>query len=490
VSSKTPLLLTGALTLVLLIALLVFRDVPMVDLPQHAAQIAAWLHWDDPRYRTHELELNFRTPYLLAYLFARFFASLVGVVFALKLVVAASVALHVASFAHLVRRLDHDPWLALLGVPTALGYAFYFGFVSFLVAVPLVYLAIAEAVPHSQRPTLRSGLVLAGLLSLTLVAHGIAWSLALLVVPPLLLRGGGRFVARVAPLAAPVLVAAVWLVPGTSAARIGTTYFALGAERALELPAMLVGIGSADAWASLLGVLLLTGAGCLLGKPTRRWERWVPLVLSLTGYMAFPSLFRGVGPLSPRFTVLLVPSLLLAFEARGSERMARRVPSARALLGAVATASVFVFVARLPSFNRETGGLHALIERMPPGMNIRPIVFEREGMAFPGVPAHLHLPAYYQVRKGGTQGYSFAMYPISVIRYRPGVEPRMGGGAEWRPEAFDWSREHPSYDYFVVHSTNDRSESLFPEGAEAVLESRRGNWWLYRRSEAIAVTVR
>ena len=130
-----PRFVTGVLTLALLVALFAFRDVPMVDLPQHAAQIAAWLNWNDPTYRTHDLELNFRTPYLLAYPVARLFAPLFGVVVALKLVVATSVALHVIAFERLVRKLGHDPWLAVLGVPTALGYAFYFGFVSFLVAV-------------------------------------------------------------------------------------------------------------------------------------------------------------------------------------------------------------------------------------------------------------------------------------------------------------------------------------------------------------------
>jgi hypothetical protein len=487
VSSKAHLF-TCALTLVLVIALFAFRDVPMVDLPQHAAQIAAWLNWHDPLYRTHELELNFRTPYLLAYPVARLFAPVVGVVFALKLVVAASVALHVVSFAHLVRRLGHDPWLSLLGVPTALGYAFYFGFVSFLIAMPVVYLAIAEAVRHAERPTLRSGLIVAGLLSLALLAHGIALGLALLAVVPLLVRGGGRFVERMLPLAAPVVFAAAWILPGTSTARIGDTIFDLRLNRALELAAMLVGIGPADGLATLTGLVVLVLAGCLVGAPSRRWERFLPLGLALVGTLTFPALFRGVGPLGPRFVVLLVPGLLLAFEARKAEPVPRRVPAAQAAMAFVAAAWVFLFVARLPAFNRETEGLHSLVGEMPAGKNIRPIVFERESEAFPGVPALLHLPAFYQVKKGGSQGYSFAMYPLSVVRYRAGVMPRMSGGAEWRPETFDWQREHQNYDYFVVHSSSDRFLSLFGGASDVVLEGRRGNWWAYRRGDTVAKT--
>ncbi|HEX6277609.1 MAG TPA: hypothetical protein VFZ53_31415 [Polyangiaceae bacterium] len=477
-NEKAPRRMLAALTVVVLGALFGFRDLPMVDLPQHAAQIAAWLNWGDPAYRTHELELNFRTPYLLAYPLARWLAPLFGVVGALKLVVAAGFVAHVAGTDRLVRRLGHDPWLALLGVPTALGYAFCFGFVSFLVAVPPVLFAVAEAVGHSERPTLRSGVVLSALLSLTLLAHGIALALAMLAVGPLLLRGGGRFVARTAPLLVPVALGALWLAPGSSTERIGDTYWAVSFERLLELPGMLVGIGSADRAASAAGLLLFATAGFLVGTPSRRPERWLPLVLSLLGYVAFPALFRGVGPLSPRFVVLAVPALLLAFEPRAAHPKVR-TKLARGALVAVAAGWVLTWTLRLPAYNRETAGLHALVEGMKAGMSLRPIVFERESRAYPGVPALLHLPAYYQVKKGGTQGYSFAMYPISVVRYRAGVPARMGGGLEWRPEAFDFASERARYDVFVVHSSRDRTRELFGEARDVVLADKRGNWWAY-----------
>jgi hypothetical protein len=486
VSQNLPRTLTVLLTLTLVVALFAFRDLPMVDLPQHAAQIAAWLHWDDPAYHTHELELNFRTPYLVAYPLARLIAPLFGVVGALKLVVALGLVAHVAAFALLVRRLGHDPWLGLLGVPTALGYAFCFGFVSFLVAVPLVVFAIAEALFHTERPTPRTGLVLAGLLSLTLLAHGIAFALAVLAVLPLSFRGGGRFVARVLPLAPPLVFAAAWILPGTSTSRIGDTYWALGIDRIAELPAMLVGIGSADGAALAAGLGLLFGAGSLVGTPSRRAERFVPLVVALAGCLAFPALFRGVGPLSPRFAVLLVPGLLLAFEPRAAEAQRSSARVGRTALAALATGWVIVWLVRLPAYNRETAGVHALVASMPAGLRVRPIVFERESEAYPGVPALLHLPAYYQVTKGGTQGYSFAMYPISVVRYRVGVPPRMGGGAEWRPEGFDWRRESDAYDYFIVHSTSDRTRALFGTAHGVVLDARQGDWWAYRRADAVA----
>jgi hypothetical protein len=473
----SPRVLVCLLTLGLVVTLFIHRDLPMVDLPQHAAQLAVWVHWGDPAYRTHDFELNFRTPYLLAYPLARVLAPVFGVVAALKIVVALALVAHVAAYDRLVHRLGHDPWLSLLGPPTALGYTFCFGFISFLVAMPIAFFTIVLALDHAERPTPRSGLALSGLLALTLLAHGLALALTMLAAGPLLLRGGGRFVARVAPLLAPVVLSLVWVLPGSSTARIGGTHWEISAARILELPGMLVGIGSSDPAASAVGLLLVACLGALLGAPSGRYERWLPLGASLAGFLAFPSLFRGVGPLSPRFAILLVPSLLLAFRPRRDAN--GRTFAGRLALAIVAISWGFVWTSRLPEFNRETEGMHALAAQMRQGLSVRPIVFDRESRAFPGVPALLHLPAYYQVEKGGAQGYSFAMYPISVVRYRPGVDVRMVGGLEWRPEAFDAAREAAGYDCFVVHSARDRTRELFGNAPDISLERRHGDWWLY-----------
>ncbi len=95
------------------------------------------------------------------------------------------------------------------------------------------------------------------------------------------------------------------------------------------------------------------------------------------------------------------------------------------------------------------------------------------------------MPAYYSLEKGGSPGYTFAMYSISVVRFRPGVKPKMAGGAEWAPERFDAEREASDYDYFIVKSSTERSSSLFAGPVPAaVLDRHFGDWWGYRRVAA------
>jgi hypothetical protein len=475
----------AALALLLLLTLCSFRDLPLVDLPQHALALANWLRIDQQRSDVAPLELNFRTPYLLAYPVARALSAVLPVLLALKLVFWASVVLQARTLRLLCERLGHDAWLGLLGYPLGLGYSFCFGFVAFCAALPLVYLGFARVVAHRESPTLQSGLRLSLLLSSLFVAHGVALSFFLAVTAPLLLLGAGKLWRRVWPLLPLPLLGAVWLAPGRTGTRLGGDLWELEPERWLQLPAQLVGIGSPDHLATVFGVALLAVLGASLGR-LRALPFWLPLLATLLGYGLFPTLFRGAGPLHPRFGSYLVPALLLAFAPRSGAELSGAGLSARRAASVFVSAGVILsFLARLPEFNRETAGLHTLISRLPTDLALRPIVFERGGRAFPGTPAHLHLPAYYSLEKGGSSGYSFAMYSISVVRFRPGVKMLMGGGSEWAPERFSAEREACDYDYFVVKSSDDRTAWLFPgPRPAALLEQHEGDWWGYRRTDA------
>lgn len=471
-------LLLPALELVLALALLGvlfgFRDLPLVDLPQHAVQLANWLSLEATGTPAN-LELNFRTPYLLAYPLARWLAPLLGVLPALKLVLWASVVLQARALVYLCRTLGHEPWLGLLGYALGLGYSFCWGFVSFCAALPLVCLAFAWSAEQHRGPSWRAGVALGITLALLLVAHGVAFGFTLAVLSPILVLGGGRLWQRLLPLGVPALLAAVWLVPGGSATRLGGDFWRFEPERLLELPGQLVGIGAADHVATLLGLLLLACLAGTLGKP-RGLVLALPLGLALGGYLFFPTMFRGAGPLGPRFGSLLVPALLLAFHPRPPAR-----PLAlRAACAAVSVASLAAWLWRLPGFNRDMADLHQLLARLEPGLQLRPLVFERASGAFPGNPALLHTPAYYVLERGGDAGYSFAMYSISVVRFRKGTPIKMWGGAEWAPQAFDATRELDEYDYFLVRSPHDYARQLFGDG-KVSLDQQFGRWYGYRR---------
>ncbi|HVW27945.1 MAG TPA: hypothetical protein VHC69_21425 [Polyangiaceae bacterium] len=461
----------------LLAAFMATPYLPMVDLPQHAAQIAAWLRLDDSAFPYSKVfELNLRTPYLTAYVAARWLASAIGVLPALKVVVWASAALHLVAFSRLVRRLGHPAWLGLLGLPLGLGYPFYFGVVSFAAGVPFVLFSVIAALDHAERATWRSAATLAAWLCATLISHGFAAGIACLFVAPLLLRGAGKLAVRVAPLAAPVALWGAWIYPAGSVRTIGGTVWAPRLLELLGAPSLWFAASAADHVAVALGYGALSLVALALGGPSRRLERWVPLSVALAGFCLFPLMLSGFGPLHPRFAAFLVPALLLAFEPR-------REPRSRAVaLSVIAFCGLWfgVLVVRLDEFTRETRAVREFVERMPPGLSMRPIVFERNSTSFPGLPVLLHVSAYYMVEKGGLQGYSFAMYPTSVIRYAPAFVPGMRGGAEWHPEWFSPELEVGAYDCFLVHAGADPIAIFGARGHDLSLDFHDDGWWAYR----------
>jgi hypothetical protein len=476
------LALPAALCALLLAAFLAVPYLPMVDLPQHAAQISIWQRLSSAPGDAPVFELNLRTPYLGAYVLARALATWFGAVPALKFVVWLVVVAHFAAFDLLVRTFGHPRWLSLLGLPLALGYGFYYGFISFIAALPCGLLAMSAAWRHRQRPTLRSGALLAAALCATLATHGFAFGMTLAVIVPLLLRGSGKFLARVAPLCAPALLALVWLVPGSSAHSIGLTIWDPRLLDLAQVPALLLATSAADRVASVFGVLLLLLLALSLGRPSRVLERHLPIVFLTLGYCLFPLCLGGFGPLHPRFAAFVVPALLIACEPR-------RELEHSLLQGLVAATCVAWFgllVHRLVLFAQETRPITDFVARMPAGLSIRPLVFERTSEAFPALPVLLHLSAYYVPEKAGRQGYSFAIYPTSVIRYLPGVTRTMDHGEEWHPEAFSARNELDRYDCFLVHSSSDRSAELFGERApELHLAFHEAGWWAYLNRSAL-----
>src|SRR3954466_14166480 len=99
----------GAMSLALLVACWVTPFLPMVDLPQHAAQLSIWVHQGDPLFsEPRRFLVNWRTPYLGAYLAARVFALGLGVLPALKLTVCGAVLLHLWAFWCVASKLGHS----------------------------------------------------------------------------------------------------------------------------------------------------------------------------------------------------------------------------------------------------------------------------------------------------------------------------------------------------------------------------------------------
>ena len=181
---------------------------PMADLPQHAAQIAIWTRWSDPAFEYQEIYVrNWFTPYLFGYLVTFLLTPFMSVKAALTAVITAAVLGVPLATRFVIREVGGNRWWSFAAFPGVFGFAFDWGFFSFLVGIPLALVLLVFALRHAARPTLGAGVALSlGMLGLFFV-HALLFLYVSLVLGAVTFAGWGGW-KRVAGSLAPALVLA------------------------------------------------------------------------------------------------------------------------------------------------------------------------------------------------------------------------------------------------------------------------------------------
>ncbi len=487
-------LVFAALAVLALLPLLIVKYPPMVDLPQHAAQIRLWQDLDQ---HSDTYKLNLLTPYLATYLAGRLLAEVLPILTAMKVLVALLVLALPSALLHLLVRTGGDRWWSLLGFPLSYSLCFYWGLLNFMAAAPLAIVLVTLALNPDRGLRQRRGheLVLAALALVLLFTHGLVCAFALLVAGLASLTTAPSWraaILRQLPFL-PAALAGLWWFAATRSAETQTSMpFRLGFrwDRLYELPGALLGdpegfeakLCGTAILALILSVLIRrkTSSPVPEAAPIRlRVAHALPLGLALAVFFFGPNIYFLAAFLNLRFAIFLVPWLLLAvMPGRSADK------TTRAMIAVLAAGWLINLLPGFTMFDREARMLDVPLAAMEPDRRALGLVFEPHTTAVP-VPAHLHLFAWYSAQKGGVADFSFAFFYSQLVRYRPeAVEPLIPDSFSWRPERFDDSMRS-SYDYFLVRSRFDRGALLFPEPSPPIRARLwHGGWWLYERVES------
>lgn len=464
------------------------RYLPMVDISQHAAQIAALREiWSGNPDFVQAFEINWFTPYLFGYFLLYLAALFVPVTAATQIVVSLSVISIPLLTGRLLRAAGADERWKWLAIPAGYSFAFYWGFISFMVAVPLGLLFLIIAMRFAQAPTWRNALVMAGFSIFLFFCHVIVLGFASLVaagyIAGLYSNDLRRLALRLLPLATPVPLIVVWLVityqSETVAQNAPTVYGPLLA-RFIELLVQPAGRDSLDSLivpivtASIIFLPMFAGS-----RLSQRPERWLPLALGIAAFFAVPAYVLNTGFFFQRLGIFLVPLWFMAWDA--PDGPLNRIDRLALL---VVVAWIFLNVGRFAAFAREASYFDKIAESMAPGRTTASMVVDNSSPLF-AAPVYMHFPAWYQARQSGIVDFNFADFYSQPARYKGDVGPRLNEMLGWYPTRFQWS-EHggAKYDYFIVKSNFDVSNEIFKEKRSSVeLVTRNGWWWLYRNLE-------
>jgi len=510
---------------------------PMSDLPQHAAQVTLLRALHDPHFAYAGLfHTNWLTPYLSGYLLIYLLSSLVGIVFACKIVIALALAALPLSTALMMRETGVDTYWALLTIPAMYGFSYHWGLLNFIVATPVGMVFLWLMRRYLRAPGLKRSLGIALLINVLFFCHAlICLFFGMIAVGYILLekKTFKGILGSLAPLASVLPIMVFWFLK-TSAGNavvhvpIGwdlgwfnvtpQDYYAFsqwanrpdpGWGRVAGFFSRLLGTRPNPLW-DVYGMILFA-LPLLAGlRPSRRLKAWLPWCCCVVALLFLPNFAFDAAFLYARFTVFALPFWLLAMEpvaapsAIPKQRARTRKPKrevaspaaglARSRTVAAAAGCMVVLWLTVVSvhavqFNAAAKGFEGVLARMEPGQRVMSFMPEREDESSIA-PTFLHFPAWYAAQKEGVVDPNFAAGAVELVVYRPDWGPNLPPGFDWSPGMFRW-QEHggENYRYFVLRVAGDVGNFLFGKATCPVyLRYQEDQWWLYERDPVCAAS--
>ena len=463
------------------------RYLPMVDMPQHAAQIAALREMlSGNQMFTQLFEINWFTPYLLGYLLLAALATVLPITVAAQLIVSASVVAMPLLTGRLLRAAGADERWRWLAIPCSFSFAFYWGFLNFLVAAPLALLFLIQTIRFVDTPTVKRGAMIALFAIFLFFSHvivlGCASLMALGYVFGRSYRDGKRLVLLALPYTAPLPLIAIWLALAydrAPAVRNDPVIYGPFLERVMQLLLQPAGHDGLSLITLLVTATILVLPPLAGSTFSRRPERWLPFALGLVVFVASPHYVLATAYFFQRLGIFLVPLWLMAWDPPTHAQ--RRVDWAAAVIVLLWS---FTNIGRFAAFARETETFREVLAAAEPGRRVASMVYDKSSRFFV-LPVYLHFPVWYEATQRGIVDFNFGDFYSLMVRYKSSAGPRITDQLGWYPTAFSWEANGGArYDYFLVKSRIDISNEIFKEKRGAVeLVTRSGWWWLYRNLE-------
>lgn len=475
---------------------------PMVDMPQHAAQIASLrsiIFGADWAYSDMFYVKPF-TPYWLGYGLVMILSFPFGIVWATKLVVAAALCLFPLTAARFCGHFGVKPGLNWILLILPYGFAYQWGFLNFIVAAPFGFLFLSELLNLNGRSDWRACLKIALWLHFLFVAHVLTTAFFCAIALLLLARpwtGPKQWMRRSLPVLTILPTAAFWLLSNLQSPSSGgvATAWRVGIVRIEKFLPMLVSAPT-TATALLIGALALALPFLLGARPIRHWLAWAPVSFYVAWMLFFPADIGGAAFICERFGIFGLPFYFVCFDWRQAQP--HHVPPTYLVpsLAVIALSVIAWQSARSLTFNTEAAGYQAVTQHAKAGkrvlmMAINPysrISWNASGDPLDSnvyaTPLFAHFGGWYQAEHAGLIEFNFARNWQQPLRYRADAISEIYLGFEWNPASLDWKRHRGDlYDYVLVRHPADASEWMAEKSHGTVrLLAAQSEWQLYGKN--------
>lgn len=490
---------------------------PLIDLPQHAGQVAL-LHdlvmgtspWTDI------FKINLMTPYLIGYGLAFPLSFVMPVAAALKVILSVAYVAFVLLGSRLRANFGADPRLDWLFFPAFFGFAYTWGFYTFLASTPVVLLFLLTVDRYAVVPTVQRGLIAMVVGLLLLLSHGLAFVFGGLVAGSLytvrMYLGRGqwfkRWLLHLWPLVVPAVACVIYYLVTT---KMQAQYWVYGTLpnayniSIMRAPRLLINsIGDYYNPQVILGIagLVLVAAPWVLGLRIN-WRNPAALVMVVVvGIIEFfvPSTIISTAYIYERFALFAFPAYALAFAAshvwkpagvaagaHAAHMAAGAAPRNGALRMAVLVAGVWVALGyhsmEMYKFGQESKDFEPVLSAMEPGQRALELTFTNRSDAADLDQPYRHYASWYQSEKHGLVDFNFGWFPPQIVRFRLDKLPQVR--ENFRAASFTPQKTSlEPYRYILARSVKPLKPTLFA-GAECApkMVVSSGTWTLFDRGD-------
>jgi hypothetical protein len=439
----------------------------------------------------HLVSVNWLTPYLLGYLPGALLALMMPADMGVRLLLSIGLLVFVAVGGRWISYFGSPPRSIWLFIPGYFGFAWTFGFLTFLLAVPIGLLFILQGLRCIDTPSFRSGVALFCLGVTLSFSHFLVFIYVLTILAACLtvsILERTRLARRIneRPTTIFILATVAVILVATLASPTGGQ---LVGQRLLFLP-IAMNYSFVDTLAlnysfvdtpSLIATSILV-AGFLLICQLRLppLSHGVILLTFCAGWLLLPSDYGGVGYVYQRFSIFMWPFVVVLF---ASAALNNRTRLGAILLVMGVAGSLVLQGQRLWRANLEAAPLTEVLQELPPSKRILRLVDSHWLGLIPESLAIVHMPVMYQVLKRGWVDFNFASYPTQVARFRPDQRPYASSDyLTSELDKFDWhTYQAEIYDYIIIGGAmGDIGEWVFRTApCRPHLYAHRGVWAVY-----------
>ena len=478
------------------------RIPPMQDIWQHLALVDVIHNYDAPGsiYPDYFSLPNAPRPNLVYYYLTDLLAYLAPLEIANKLVLSLYVVTFPAGFLYLLRSFGRSRWLSLFSFPLVYNAMFGYGFVSFLLAMPMLFFAVGAyrrfLLPRGDELDLRLGALAAALTLLTFFTHAHVYLLLCFLMGILLLIHRedtlwGNLL-RVSPLLPALAFFGPWFwvhfvehTPSSSGIAFGSLeklfgpsfykpsqilgnffhyvgdYFRDESDDALFVGMMLIA----------MMLLIVRRAPTVPATAKRKlavFDLEILTVALAVSCIVLPQHIEAQDIVSMRHVVF---ALLFFFGWLGVDGAPKRlVIPAFVLLGLLNVAWDVNLVRGFRLFDKELDGYADLFQDVNGGQRMTKALYNQESR-YINYGALWHIHFFFTIEKGGISDMQFAEYPHNPIQYKRDMIPPQTQAEFYRSPVWRY------YEYILVRKSS--APPMKPATDQLEMVSDVGDWALY-----------